>query len=276
MAADDPVMVATDLSPRSDRPFERAFLLSKQLGSPLLVLHVLERKKDLAGEEQERVLRLIEEEFGATPENAEILLERGEVPQTIARVADERNCAIVITGVARFNSPADYILGTAVDHLVRQSRIPVLVVKRRPREPYRRLLAGTDFSSGSMYALVKAAQLLPQAELRLIHVFRSAYDAFLAHDTTADYIREEAETSMQAFTDALPESVRSRIETEVIEGHLAGVIEDEIRNWRADLLVLGTHGRSGFAQATVGSQAADLLEYEPCDVFVTRGPSRGG
>jgi nucleotide-binding universal stress UspA family protein len=276
MAADDPVMVATDLSARSDRPFERAFLLAKQLDAPLLVLHVLERKKDLEQEKRERLLRLIEEEFGANAQNAEILLEPGEVPETIARVAHERNCALIITGVARFNSPADYVLGTAVDHLVRQSRTPVLVVKRRPRKPYRRLLAGTDFSSGSMHALVKAAQLFPDAELRLIHVYRSAYDAFLAHDTTADYIRDEAQTSMRAFTDALPKSVRSRLETAVTEGHLAGVIEDEISNLRADLLVLGTHGRSGFAQATVGSQAADLLEYEPVDVFVTRPPKRDG
>ena len=273
MAANDPVMVATDLSARSDRPFERAFLLADQLGTSVLVLHVLERKKELSEEERDRLLDLVEQEFGATAANSEVLLEHGSVASTIARVAEERRCSLVITGVARFNSPGDYVLGTAVDHIVRRSTVPVLVVKRRPRKPYRRLLVATDFSSSSMNAVVTAAALFPEAELRLIHVYHSSYDAFLAHDTTADYIRGEAERSMQAFVDALPEDLRQRLQVRLEEGHLAGVIEDRIREWQAELLVLGSHGGSGFSQATIGSQTADLLEYEPCDVLVVRKAS---
>lgn len=275
MAANDPVMVATDLSARSDRPFERAFLLGEQLGTSVVVLHVLERKKTLTDEEQDRLLTLIEQEFGATAANSEIVFEYGSVAPAIARAAEERSCSVVITGVARFNSPGDYVLGTAVDHIVRRSPAPVLVVKRRPRKPYERLIASTDFSSCSMHALVTAATLFPEASIRLLHVYRSAYDAFIAHDTTAEYIGSEAERSMKAFTDALPESVRARVEASVEEGHLAGVIEERIREWQADLLVLGSHGRSGFAHATIGSQAADLLEYEPCDVLVVREPKQG-
>ena len=276
MAANDPVMVATDLSARSDRPFERAFLLADQLGTSVVVLHVLERKKELSDDERERLLDLIEQEFGATAANSEILLEHGSVASTIGRVAEEKRCSVVITGVARFNSPADYVLGTAVDHIVRRSTVPVLVVKRRPRNPYGRLLVATDFSSSSMNALLTAAALFTQAEIRLIHVYHSSYDAFLAHDSTADYIRGEAEKSMTAFTEALPDTLRQRLQASVEEGHLAGVIEDRIREWQADLLVLGSHGGSGFSQATIGSQTADLLEYEPCDVMVVRKRSKDG
>lgn len=276
MASNDPVMVATDLSARSDRPFERAFLLAEQLGTSVLVLHVVEGKKELSEEERDRLVDQIGEEFGATAANSEIIFEHGSVAPTIARVAEERRCSLVITGVARFNSPGDYILGTAVDHIVRRSPVPVLVVKRRPRNPYRRLLISTDFSSCSMNALTTAAAMFPEAAIRLIHVYHSSYDAFLAHDTTADYIRSEAEESMKAFTEALPQSVRDRLEVTVEEGHLAGILEDRIKEWKADLLVVGSHGRSGFAQATIGSQAADLLEYEPCDVMVVRYPGEKG
>jgi nucleotide-binding universal stress UspA family protein len=270
MASNDPVMVATDLSARSDRPFERAFLLAEQLGASLVVLHVVERKESLDIEERERLLDLIEQEFGATQANSDIVLEHGSVTSTIARVAEERRCSVVITGVARFNSPGDYVLGTAVDYIVRKSPVPVLVVKRRPRKPYARLLVATDLSSSSMHALVTAAELFPGANIRLIHVYHSSYGAFIAPDTTAKFIGDEARQTMRDFLDKVPPSVRHRLEFAVVEGHLAAVIEDEIRSWRADLLVLGSHGRSGFAQATIGSQAADLLEYEPCDVLVVR------
>lgn len=270
MTGNAPVMVATDLSPRSDRPFERAFLLADQLGTSVLVLHVLERDKPLSEKERERLVGLIEQEYGATAANSKIRFEHGAVSSAIARVADERDCSVVITGIARFNSPGDYVLGTAVDHIVRRSRVPVLVVKRRPRHPYRQLIAVTDFSSCSKHALRTAAELIPDLPIRLLHVYHTSYDAFLSHDSTADYIRGEAERQMQDLLDELPEQLRSRIEPSLEEGHLAGVIEQRIRDWDADLLVLGSHGHGALAHATIGSQAADLLEYEPCDVLVVR------
>lgn len=270
MANQAPILVATDLSARSDRPFERAFLLSKQLAAPLIVLHVVEGRKKLQESERERLHALIEQEFSASAENSEVILAHGQVNATIARVAEERDCALVITGVARFNSPSDYVLGTAVDHLVRKSASPVLVVKRKPRKPYRKLLVGTDYSIASREALLVAADLFDAAQIRLVHVFHSAYDAFLAHDTTADYIHSEADEQMRKFVEDLPADVAGRIDTKVVEGHLASTIEAEIRSFEADLLVLGTEGRSGFAQMTIGSQAADLLQYEPCDVMTVR------
>ena len=270
MAGEQVVMVATDLSARSDRPFERAFLLADQLGASVLVLHVLETKQELTQEEDQRLRELVEEEFGATAANAEILFERGSVPSTISRVAEERGCGLIITGVARFNSPSDYVLGTAVDHLVRQSPVPVLVIKRRPRRPYRKLLVGIDFGEESRSALLRAAELFPEAELRLIHVYHSAYDAFLAHDTTAGHIRKEAEEKMDGFVGALPDELRQRVEPVLEEGHLPAVIDKMIREWRADLLVIGTDGGSALEHATLGSQAADLVDYEPCDVLTVR------
>lgn len=263
-----PIMVATDLSFRSDRPFERAALLSQQLGTRMIVLHVLDPQDEISGEDRSRVAALIESEFGAAAAAAELLLESGSVPRTVGAVAEERHCSLVITGVARMNSPGDYMLGNSVDHIIRRSSVPVLVVKRRPRKPYARLLVATDFSDSSRHSVVVAAELLPEAKIRLVHVYHSSYGAFLSHDGTEPRIHREMDDAMARFVASLPGDVRARVDGSVREGHLAAVIEEEVRG--ADLLVLSTHGRGGLAQATIGSQASDLLRYEPCDTLVVR------
>lgn len=263
------ILVATDLSARSDRPMERAILLAGQLDSPVIVLHV-PAKASLKAEEEQKLRTQIEREFDVSRIDAEIVFDYGSVPDVIANVAKERDCGLILTGVARFNSPRDYFLGTTVDHLVRRSPAPVLVVKRRARKPYERLLVATDFSECSIEAVRTAAAMFPKAALRVVHSFHAAWEAFLERESTIDLVREESDQSMKRLVDSLPEHVRSRVETVNDEGLLGNVISEQIADWGADVLVVGSHGRSGFAHATIGDTAADLLKSAECDVLVVR------
>src|SRR5690606_16635184 len=107
MPVEPRILVATDLSARSDRSLERSMLLKRQLGASLIVLHVIEDGDPLGAEEEEKLRFHLQEEFGLTSEDAEICFDYGSVPQTIARVAEERDCALIVTGIARYNSPRD-------------------------------------------------------------------------------------------------------------------------------------------------------------------------
>lgn len=263
------LLVASDLSPRSDRPMERALLLARQLDAALVILHV-PGKSRLDPNEERMLSAQIRRDFDLPRDGCDIVLDYGPVPEVIARTAEARGSSLILTGVARFNSPRDYLLGTTVDHLVRESPKPVLVVKRRPRQPYKRLLVATDFSPCSADALRSAATMFDKGELRLVHSYHAAWQAFLAHDTTEPLVRDEAERSMEAFLETVPADVRSRTEPVLEEGHLGTVIADQVERWSADLLVVGSHGRSGFAHATIGDTAAELLESAPCDVLVVR------
>jgi nucleotide-binding universal stress UspA family protein len=249
---------------------ERAILLARQLKASLLVLHVLsaDGQRDSGGEQKLRAE--ITDAFDFKGVDAEILLEHGSVPDAIADVARLRRCELVVTGVARFNSPRDFILGTAVDYLVRRSPASVLVVKLRARRPYGKLLAATDFSECSVTALRTAAMLFPKALLRIVHSFHAAWEAFLDRESTIDLVRDECDRSMKRLLDGLPKEIRSRAEGVNDEGSLDAVIAEEIANWGAELLVVGSHGRSGFAHATIGDTAAGLLDSAACDVLVVR------
>lgn len=261
------ILVATDLSARSDRPMQRGILLAEQLGAQLLVLHVPGSGHRLDAAEEQRLKQQVADEFDIA--GAEVLLEYGSVPDVITDVARDRESALLITGVARFNSPRDYLLGTAVDYLVRRSQIPVLVVKRRARRPYERLLAATDFSECSAEAVRSAAALFPQARVRIAHSYQPAFEAFLERDSSIGLIRDEAEQAMKRFVDSLPEDVRDRAELVTAEG-LGTVIAEKARDWRSDLLVVGSHGRGGFVHAKIGRTAAELLQSADCDVLIVR------
>lgn len=276
MPAVSRILVATDLSSRSDRPLERALALGKQFGATVIVLHVLDGRKRLGSEEEQRLRSLLQYEFGLSGEDAEICFEYGPVPATIARFADERDCSLILTGVARYNSPRDFVLGTAVDYLVGESSIPVLVVKRRARRPYDRLVVATDFSPASTFALLETAELFPDARIRLVHAYQAAFEGFLEHDTTAPFIQGEAQASMASLVSGLPQSLQARLETIIEEGPTASVISRYVSELGSDLLVLGTRTSRGHTRVACGSDAWQLPATEPCDVLIVRQlPGKG-
>lgn len=261
----NPVLVASDLTARSDRALARARLISDNI----LLLHVVpgERAGTAA---RARLERLIADDLGADAASAEILVESGPVPDTVARVASERGCSLIATGIASFDSPKDYVVGTTIDFLVRRASMPVLVVKRRPRDRYRHILAVTDFSSCSRAAVEAAAALFPDARIRLVHAFGPPFEVWLDPAETVPYMRKQAEASMRALLENLLPPLRERVDTEVAQGQLFNVIERHRAEGRCDLLALGTHGRGALAHAAIGSCASELLASSLADVLMVR------
>lgn len=269
------IILASDLTARSDRATDRACLLAREWAAPLLLVHVVEG--DWSDETVEaRAADALGTILDSEAALAEIVVRRGDVQREILKLAEERAAALIVTGVARFNNVSDFFLGTAVDHLVRHAPMPVLVVKRRVRLPYRQLLVATDFSSCSQRALRAAVELFPEAELTLWHNCHAAYEAWLDKDATAAEARLEAEEQMQRFlADAdIADDVRRGIKSVISTDELQRSGEHQLREGGFDLLVLGTHGRSGFAHATIGSRAAELLNNVSSDVLMVRGPKR--
>ena len=269
------IIVASDLTARSDRATDRALLLSKEWLTPLVLLHVVEREwsDDVL---EARALEALEMGLELDASEVDVVVRRGEVQHEIMQLVEDRSPALVVTGVARFNNVSDFILGTAVDHLVRHSPAPVLVVKRRARRPYRRILVATDFSPCSELALRVAVELFPQASLTLWHNCHASYEAWLDKEETTGQACREAEDEMRRFVAGadIADDVRRNLHTVIATGELQDSAGRALRDGEFDLLVLGTHGRGGFALATIGSRAAELLNDVDCDVLMVRRMGR--
>ncbi len=147
---------------------------------------------------------------------------------------------------------------------------------------YRRILVPVDGSSTSARGLQEAIKLAhdARAKLLLLHVVEEY--AILGIP--------EAGASIGPVLDALKRTGRAtlaklergarragaRPETKLVEdfsGRVANAIVDQAKRWRADVIVMGTHGRRGLNRVFLGSDAELVARYSPVPVLLV--PARG-
>ena len=146
-----------------------------------------------------------------------------------------------------------------------------------------RLLVPTDFSPTSDIALQYAFDIAPPgAALHVLHVVEDRSLATAYPDGFYVELPGAREQAIDQANDRLKAIVRSSdrpdltLTTEVVVGwSVAAIVQDaKVRN--ADLIVMGTHGRTGLAHALLGSVAERVLRTAPCPVLTVRDTSRAG
>ncbi|MFG1347741.1 universal stress protein [Xanthobacter autotrophicus DSM 431] len=280
------ILLATDLSPRCDRALDRALLLSQQWQASLVVLHVLEgaqgaesdwrvpswrRPPDPASVAHRQLLA----DVGVAVDKAEIVIGEGDPADEVARVAAEKGCDLIVTGIARDELFGRVLLGTTVDRLLRRSPLPLLVVRNRARHDYREIAVAADFSAASRYAFEMAIRIFPADPLTVFHAYESPLGG-LAPDSDAlrRQWREVALQDCAAFLAAVDAggAARGRVRSFVEYGAPANVLRQGVRDMGIELLVLGTHGRSALIEMLIGSVAKAILDEVTCDVLIVRDP----
>ncbi|MFQ5418020.1 MAG: universal stress protein [Myxococcota bacterium] len=135
------------------------------------------------------------------------------------------------------------------------------------------ILVPLDFSEGAGKILEWAAHLALEHGSRVVlfhayHLpveFQQLEGAYLPPDFWAN-VKAEAGESLGRCA----EDLRSRgieVESVVTEGYAATAIIDEIDKQNADLVVIGTHGRSGLKHLLLGSIAERVVQKAPCPVL---------
>jgi nucleotide-binding universal stress UspA family protein len=276
------ILLATDLSCRSDRALDRATALAREWQARLVVLHAIQRPEPVTDlpswrqpldARQAARQRVLDDLQGADGVDLEVIVERGDPTSRILEVIERLGCELVVTGVARDETLGRVLLGNTVEKLVRQANVPVLVVKMRPRGPYRNVVVATDFSEGSRCALETTLALLPTAQVSLFHAYHGppqslAADAMAAREAAARWAMADSQAFL-ADTPAVAADGR-HIETICEYGDVGALLQDLVRARGIDLVVLGTEGRSGLAGVLLGSVAERLLSRLLVDVLVVR------
>jgi nucleotide-binding universal stress UspA family protein len=134
------------------------------------------------------------------------------------------------------------------------------------------ILHPTDFSPGSVNAFRYACALARDCDARLVvvHALEPAVvmvgEAALV-PSDLDELRDAAKKQLDAVQPADP-SVR--IERVFREGPAPGTILEAADEFKADLIVMGTHGRTGLKRLLLGSVAELVLRKAPCPVLTVR------
>lgn len=139
--------------------------------------------------------------------------------------------------------------------------------------PFKTILFATDFSPASKVAFEVAGALARDYHARLIalHVVEpvqmgfSEYNAYVGPE-------EDKGRAMEMLKAIKAPAATVTIEHRLLEGEAARVICETADETGADLIVLGTHGRSGLTRLVMGSVAEEVLRRAPCPVLTIRGP----
>jgi nucleotide-binding universal stress UspA family protein len=141
------------------------------------------------------------------------------------------------------------------------------------------ILHPTDFSPASRAAFARAVAeaRADRAELLLVHVLSAVTplvgDEYMSPQTYAD-VQQSMQDHAQKQLDKLvarAKAAGARVRGLVLDGVAAETIVRTARSKHADVIVMGTHGRTGFARLLMGSVAERVVGTAPCPVLTVRG-----
>lgn len=276
------ILAATDFSARSQRAVRRAGLLARQSGAELILLHVVDddQPAHLAELERSEASKILAEKLQCIAELRDIrcrhVVTAGDAFDGILRSAETASADLVVMGAHRKQLLRDIFVGTTIERVVRTGIRPVLMVNREAARPYVRVLAAVDMSDASARALQSARTLgfFDNAHLSIVHAFEALakstmFIADVPQERIDAYVAQEQSRTiaeLAAFLQAngcgdLPWSLR------VEEGDPFQTISRAVEETHPDLVVVGTHGRSGIAKVLLGSVAEEVLRSLEVDIL---------
>ena len=275
------ILVATDLSERSERALQQAIHLASAQDAALHVLYVVDEEIPgrIAKEIKSGAKETLNEQIARAAVGKSVNLTIHVVFQTIwkgiVEAAEELEADLLVLGSHRSRGMMELFRGTTVQRVAKVAKTPLLVVGNSKPGPYRDVIAGVDFSDCSRNAINVGAALAPKATMTLINVYHVPYKEFTKRADPDGSIEKrdrlqtdrELAKEMKAFEQRL-ESKSLKLKRTFIEGGPAPVLLEEARRRESNLICVGSHGRSWLAEAFLGSTARELLSAAPCDVLV--------
>jgi len=286
------ILVATDLSPCSDTAVEIADKWAKQQDADLLVMHVLNVMPPvsmlfpLTADDQvgpfdllrqkaaqavgERVAKLT----GRDEHGFDVIIGSGTPYAEIVREAEAQKAKLVIAGARGSTGIARMLLGHQASKIARYAHCPALVVRPSPNTG--RVLVTSDLSDHSAVAIRAAASYAKSqaATLTALHVVDTTMPFPLDAGPgtgellpVADALRKRAADDLRKQLDALGITAMM----EVREGPVSTAIAEMAESLPAELVVVGTVGRTGLARVALGNTAESLIQLLHCSVLVVRG-----
>ncbi len=276
------ILIASDLSGRADLAMARASLLGREHGAEVTALYVA--SDDLPANVHQQLLRAAEialkeqiaRTCGASASTVRPSVEPGRDWARILEVAAMGGYDLIVLGSHRMDRTG-FRLGSTVERLVAHAGVPLLVVPQKATTAYRHPVVAVDFSIHSRRAVKLARQLAPTVKIAAVHAWNPPFPAFLRSPAVREEIEAaEAERLSKLIEQEFAELMAAdpdgdaRLEAVLRRGDVETVLETELRQRKADLLVLGTHGGGGFREAMIGSTSMTFLKLPPCDVAVVK------
>ncbi len=143
---------------------------------------------------------------------------------------------------------------------------------------FKTILHPTDFSAAAEYALEVACSLARdhQAHVIVLHAVPPAsadYGGLPPHEFPEGYAKK-VWAEIRRLTTQDPHVREVYIKSELLDGDPVRVILERAKELECDLIVMGTHGRTGLGRVLMGSVAEAVMRKAPCPVLTVKGPPK--
>jgi nucleotide-binding universal stress UspA family protein len=139
---------------------------------------------------------------------------------------------------------------------------------------FKRILTAVDFSPNSLEAFRIAAEMasIHSASLHLLHVIEAWPSA--PGEAALELVQKANTAVEQLVASSQPGLEKVTLTTEVASGRAFDEIVNRARDWRADLIVLGTKGTTSLEEIFLGGTAEHVIKEAPCSVLIVRPEDR--
>ncbi|MBI5663549.1 MAG: universal stress protein [Nitrospirae bacterium] len=256
---------------RDDKSWITAITVIPLYQDQIEVLSIKEKVARKLHEEGEKIISGIEELARQEDIFIRTRVEEGVPFQGIIDFAEDGGYDLIVVGrhgVTRFEKA---LIGSVAARIIGHSSIDVLVVPGNSSVGWNSIVLATDGSRYSVAAADKAMDLAKSYNGNIKAVCSvDVTDEFLAQ---APEMVERMVREANGFTQAVKEkadALNINIETFVREGETFRVITDLAKQGNADVIVMGSHGRTGIRKILMGSVTEKVIGYAPCPVLIVR------
>jgi len=262
------ILVPTDFSKAAQWAFETALNIARIVKAELVLLHVVEEPSDQSFNVEGQIddedgwenkiftLKLLKRNKAQLEDLVSVAAEYGVRVKTALRIGNpfhgirtlitEHRANLIVMGTTGHTKFEEMVIGSTAEKVVRYAKIPVLTVHEKPSlQKCRNIVYATNLSDGEVeFAdVVRNVQRMSNAVIHVVRVntpmnFQPDYITKRVMRTFINRLLLENYT-VNTFNDITEEDGIIRFAAEV----------------NADLIVMATHGRTGFAQILVGSIA---------------------
>lgn len=287
------ILVPFDASEGSGTALETAACLLRPRGGAIRLVHyfdemafpdafwyglpVIESAREAGAAMLEAAVKRAES-LGAHAESQLLLGGRKRLGQCISDEARSWGADLVVLGSHGRKGIGRVLLGSGAEQIIRETAVPALVVRGAAAPLPRRILVAVDGSEPSRRALTEALRLARDggASMRLVLCIDDfAYLGAIQYaGLFTEEIRAEAASTMALDSD-IAKAAGVKAETCIVTAGagLGAAVSQQAREWNADLVVVGTHGRRGIRRAVLGSGAEQIIRESSQSVLVV--PAHG-
>ncbi|MBI5174673.1 MAG: universal stress protein [Candidatus Melainabacteria bacterium] len=206
----------------------------------------------------------------------------GEPKETIIKEARRWSANLIVLGTRGHRGLELLLTGSVSQHVMLHAGCPVMILKPHLKDLAQELndgfesvlipVDGSIFSRATVQWLANLG-FARNTRFKLVTAVKEVSETMLSTaDFASVHLSTMAQVELQEMAQPLIEAFgRENVTTQVHDGTPDEVIMAVAENWQADLIVLGSHGKTGFTRLLMGSVSQSVAGRAPCSVAIAKG-----